>query len=137
MASAETSPAPSSANGVLITLRVFALITAIASIVQAVLGLYLRTAPSFHWHSIVAMIALVTSVVAAVAAFLWSRRSGNKGLFMHAVSVPVIGLIQFALGEMSVTMVHILLGFVFLLDAVALVTLAFRKPGVSRPSATV
>lgn len=129
MASSNTSPKTSATPRALTPLRAMAVITAVAAAIQAILGLYLRTSPAFHAHTAVAGIALVASVVAAVAAGRWARASGNRGLAGHAVSLPLLAVAQWALGELGVTMIHIVVGLLFLLDAVALVTLVYRKPG--------
>lgn len=69
------------------------------------------------------------AAIAAIGAFVWSRRSGDKGLFWHALGMTVLGLAQIAIGHMHLTLVHQILGVVYLLGLVALVTLSIRKPG--------
>ena len=113
----------------LTVLRVSAALTALLAVWQTVVG--------FGWvdgggqHGNVGNATLVVALVAAVAAFLWSRASGNKGLFMHAAGMAVLALVQIALGEMSLAGVHMAVGVLFLVGAVALATLSFRKPGTS------
>ena len=136
MATSNASPssAPARSATPLTLLRVFALVTAVGSVVQAALGLYLRTADAFAWHATIGAVTLASSVVAAVGAYLWSKRSGNKGILMHAAGVAVLALLQYALGELGWELAHTVLGLAFLIAAVALVTLAFRKPGIARAS---
>ena len=117
----------------LTTLQISAGVAALAAVAQTLLG-FLIALGNFSLlgvHSTMAMIALLASVVAAVASVLWLRSSGNRGLMMHAVGMGVVALVQFGLGEMGggLATVHIILGVVFLVGAVGLATLAVRKPG--------
>ncbi|SOC51579.1 hypothetical protein [Ornithinimicrobium cerasi] len=113
----------------LTVLRLFAVLTALLAIWQTVVG--------FGWvdgggqHGTIGNVTFVVALVAAVAAFLWSRASGNKGLLMHAAGMAVLALVQIGLGEMSLAGVHMAVGVLFLVGAVALATLAIRKPGVA------
>ena len=127
-----TTSAPTS-TGSLTFLRVAALLAALGSIVSPLLALGPLTGsgPLNALHGMVGNTNLLLAILAGVAGVLWGRASGNKGLMMHALSLPVLALIQILLGELHVTMVHIVLGFAYLLAAVALVTLALRKPGRS------
>ena len=115
---------------VLTVLRVFALLTALLSIVQALRG-FGWIPLEWAWHGHLGNATFVTALVAAVFAFLWSRRSGNKGIFMHAASMAVLALVQVGLGEMGLRSVHMAVGVLFLVGAVALATLSYRKPGTA------
>lgn len=121
------------ANGKLTFLRVAALLAAIGSILSPLLatGPLSGTGPLNALHGTVGNLNFVLALAAGVAGVLWGRASGNKGLMMHALSLPVLAIIQIALGEMHLTMLHIVLGFAYLLAAVALVTMAVRKPGAT------
>ena len=116
-------------NPVLLTLQITAALAALLSVVQAVLGFRMASGTFVSSHGTIGNVTFVVALVAAVAAFLWMRRSGNKGLFMHAAGMAVIALVQVALGEMGLRAAHIAIGVLFLVGAVALATLAFRKPG--------
>ena len=120
-------------NGKLTFLRVAALLAAIGSIISPLLatGPLSGTGPLNAMHGMVGNLNFVLALVAGIAGILWGRASGNKGLMYHALSLPVLAVIQIALGEMHLTMVHIVLGFADLLAAVALFTLALRKPGAA------
>lgn len=122
--------ASSASDSTLTTLRIAAVLTAVLSIVQPLLavGPLTNSGALNPLHSTVAYLATLASVIAAVAAWLWGKRSGNKGLVGHAISVPVLAIVQIGLGEMHLDVVHMALGFAFLLAAVSLATLAFRKP---------
>ncbi|WP_131104254.1 hypothetical protein [Ornithinimicrobium sufpigmenti] len=111
----------------LIVLRVAAVLASLLAIFQMFSGF--GWAGPWAWHGRSGELGFVLALVAAVGAFVWSRRSGNKGLFMHAAGMAVIGLVQMALGYMSVTLVHQSIGVFYLLGIVALATLSFRKPG--------
>lgn len=120
-------------NGKLTFLRVAALLAEIGSIISPLLatGPLSGTGPLNAMHGMVGNLNFVLALVAGIAGILWGRASGNKGLMYHALSLPVLAVIQIALGEMHLTMVHIVLGFAYLLAAVALFTLALRKPGAA------
>jgi hypothetical protein len=112
-------------------LRITTAVTAVLSIVQLLLGVGLLGSLSgvFPVHRTLGYIAFLAAVAAAVFAVLWSRRSGNKGLMFHTISVAVLGLIQVGIGEMGVVWLHVVVGLLFLVDAVAASPLSFRKPG--------
>lgn len=84
-----------------------------------------------HIHAGVAMLFVLTSVLAAVFAVLYALRSGQRGLIGHSVGLVVLALIQFGLGEMGgFTIVHIILGLLIVPGAVMLYFMA-RKPEVT------
>lgn len=91
-----------------------------------------------HAHSGMAMLFILTSVVAAVFAVLWAVRSGQRGLIGHGVGLAVLALVQFGLGEMgTLTVVHIILGLLIVAGVVALYVLANRKqPTVQSPQSS-
>lgn len=117
-------------NGKLNFLRVAALLAAIGSLISPLLatGPLSGSGPLHAMHGMVGNLNFVLALVASIAGILWGRASGNKGLMFHALSLPLLAVIQIALGQMHLTMVHIVLGFAYLLAAVALFTLALRKP---------
>lgn len=85
-----------------------------------------------HAHAGIAMLFVLTSIVSAVFAVLWALRSGQRGLIGHGVGLAVLALVQFGLGEMStLVMVHIILGLLIVVGAVALYFMANRKPAQS------
>ena len=117
-------------NGKLTFLRVAALLAAIGSLISPLLatGPLSGSGPLHAMHGMVGNLNFVLALVASIAGIVWGRASGNKGLMFHALSLPLLAVIQIALGQMHLTMVHIVLGFAYLLAAVALFTLALRKP---------
>ncbi|GAB3622472.1 hypothetical protein GCM10027418_05540 [Mariniluteicoccus endophyticus] len=138
-----TDTTPRSNPMPLTLLRIFAVLTAIGTLVQAALGGHLLMADGgqVDLHAVFAMITLVCSIVAATAAGLWAKRGGNTGMMWHALSVAVLALLQYGLGEMLgessvMPWIHAAIGVVLLLAAAGLATLAFRKPyaaGVHNP----
>lgn len=134
MPASSVRPAP---DPVLGWLRITAALAALLSVVQLLLGIGLLgdLTGVFPIHRTLGYITFLAAVAAAVCAVLWSRRSGNKGLMFHTISVAVLGLIQIGVAEMGVTWLHVVVGVLFLLDAVAATTLSFRKPGTVREAA--
>lgn len=120
----------STSSGKLTFLRAAAGAAALGSIVSPLLALGPLTAsgPLHGMHGMVGNINALLALLAAVAGFLWFKASGNKGLMYHGISLPVLAVIQIALGEMHIELLHIILGFAYLLSAVALFTLSLRRP---------
>ncbi|MFC0359819.1 hypothetical protein ACFFHC_08460, partial [Kytococcus schroeteri] len=110
-------------------LRTFALATALLTVGQAVLGLLLlfTDIDLYDVHGWIGYAAFVTAVAAAIGAFLWKKVSGNTGLFMHALGLAVLALLQIGLAEMGLKWVHVVLGVLILGAALALASLAQRK----------
>jgi hypothetical protein len=113
-------------------LRVFAVLTAVGALLQALLGGYQYTALSpgiVQAHVVIGLTTIVVAVIATIAAAFNSRSGGNRGLMFHALGTAVLLLVQYALGEMGINIiVHMVIGVVILISAIALATLAIRKP---------
>lgn len=112
-------------------LRTAAILAALASVLQPLLAIGPLTAsgPLNALHGPLGNTSFVLALAAAFMAFRWARQSGNKGLLYHGLSLPVLAVIQIAIAEMHLsTMLHIVLGFAYLLAAVSLATLTLRKP---------
>lgn len=109
----------------------FSAVTAAAtSVLQAVLGFTQWFAPNttvLSIHAILAQVAWVVSLVAAVAAFFWSKGRESKGILWHALSVFVLAVLQYFLGESRILAFHIVVGILFLIAAVGLATLARKR----------
>ena len=120
---------PSQATSSSQFLRISAVLVAAGTITQAVLGLITAFGNTsvLGFHSIVAYATTVFAVLAAVAGFLWWRKSRNSGVLGHTLSLPVLALAQIALGEMGLEGIHIGVGFLFLVAAVSLVPIAFKR----------
>lgn len=61
-------------------------------------------------HGIVGYVLTLVAVVAAVCAWLVARPARKMGIFFHAVSIPVLMVIQIGLAEMDLKWVHVVLG---------------------------
>ncbi|PWH05089.1 hypothetical protein DEO23_14940 [Brachybacterium endophyticum] len=104
-------------------------------VVQALLGFGLlgNLGALFPVHQGIGYLILLATVVAAVFAVLWSRAGGNTGMMMHAIAVAVLALIQIGIAETGVIWLHVVVGLLILVAAVALATLSLRSGGSSRP----
>lgn len=134
-ASSPSAPAPSApADPVLNALRLTAGSSALIAIAQTLLGLGILGSLGgvFPLHQTLGYVLFLDTLAAAVSAVLWSRRSGNKGLMMHAISVAVLALIQIGIAEMGVVWLHVVVGLLILVAVIALFTLSMRKSGASR-----
>ena len=119
----------------LTVLQISAVVASLLAIMQALLGFGVVQVRGLH--GTLGNALFVVMLVAAVAAFLWSRTSHNKGLLMHAAGMAVLAIVQIGLGEMGQRSLHIAVGMLFLLGALALATLSFRKPGTGLDRASV
>lgn len=121
------------------TLRAAAVITTIGALAQAALGGHLASAADagglFHVHGLLGLITMVGAVVAAVAAGMSAKNGGNRGLMWHGLTVAIMAVAQYGLGEAHQKLIHIILGVLFLIAAAGLATLAFRKPFATSPQA--
>lgn len=121
---AETSTIPPSVK----RLSLIANIAALVMLLQLVLGVMIAfgTGGSFirEAHAGVAYLTILAGIVAAVLAWPASKVAGSKGIFFHALSLPILAIIQMGLGEMHVTVVHIILGVLTVVAYVGLVPMA-------------
>ena len=115
----------------LIVLRLSSALSALFTVIQAIL-IIIRVATGatlIGVHGMVGYLSLLSMITATIAAYVWFRKGGSKGLVMHAGGVAVLMLVQIGLGQAKVAPVHVALGIVIVLGAIALATLAYRKPG--------
>ena len=115
----------------LIVLRLSSALSALFTVIQAIL-IIIRMATGatlIEVHGMVGYLSLLSMITATIAAYVWFRKGGSKGLVMHAGGVAVLMLVQIGLGEAKVAPVHVALGILIVLGAIALATLAYRKPG--------
>jgi hypothetical protein len=80
-------------------------------------------------HGILGYTNVLVMIVAAVAAYLWYRKGGSRGLFMHAAGMVVVFLVQVGLGQGKVLWVHVVVGVIAVIGSIALAVLAYRKSG--------
>lgn len=85
-------------------------------------------------HGWLGYAAFLTGIVATVFAWQASKVTGSKGTFFHALSLPILMILQIGLGEMAVTVVHIILGLALLVGSFALFAIAGKG---NRPAETV
>ncbi len=72
-------------------------------------------------------LALVVAVVTAVFTFLWTRRVGHQGLFWHAVSLPVLAVVQIGLANTGLVAWHIVIGIFYVVAVIALFMLVRKR----------
>ena len=108
--------------------RTVALILSLMALVQAALGGTVLSGGEGikRVHGYVGYATVVVAVIAAVIAWRAARQTGNRGTFMHALSLPILALIQVALGEMELKWVHVGVGLLFLVAAFGLFAMADR-----------
>ena len=120
-------------------LRTTANVAAVLILVHLVLGIMIALGNGGSFirsaHAGVAYLALLAGVVAAVFAWSASKSAGSKGVFFHALSLPILALVQIGLGEMNLALVHIILGVLTVVAYVGLVPMS-NKLG-SRTTTTV
>lgn len=119
-------------------MQMSALVVGALGFLQLMLGGFLISSPGGmnSVHNFMGLLTIGATAFAAVAAYNWRKEGGNPGLFPHAAGMLVVAIIQFAIGEALVRTVHIILGFVFVAGALALTSLAMRKPfakGTAKP----
>lgn len=125
------SPMELTSSRSLIVLRLSSALAALLTLIQAVLVILTaaKVAKLIGAHGGVGYLSLLATITATIAAYVWFRKGGSKGLMMHAGGIAVLMIVQIALGELKVVWVHVGLGIIIVLGAVALATLAYRKPG--------
>lgn len=121
---AESSVVPPSVS----RLRATAAVAAVLLLIQLALGIMITvgTGGSFirEAHAGVGYLTVIAGIVAAVFAWAAAKHAGSKGIFFHAVSLPVLALIQIALAEADLRIVHIILGILTVVAFLGLVPMA-------------
>ncbi|WP_203567612.1 hypothetical protein [Aestuariimicrobium ganziense] len=123
----QTTP-PAATTSSLRTLRGMTLAMSVLAVLQAVLGFMLAAGVDgirdVHGWSGYAL--FIVSIVAAVFAWKYSRENAHKGVFYHATSIPVMGLLQIGLAEMGAETIHIVLGVAIAVAVIGLWTMLRR-----------
>lgn len=119
---------PSAHPGLLVFFRFASGVSAAVALALGVLGSFMDGEGVRGIHATLALVFLALSLVVAVIAFLYGARVGRTGIGMHGVGVFVLAVVQYGLGEMHLTIVHIVLGLAVVLGAGALFSLAIRRP---------
>lgn len=91
--------------------------------VQLVLGLFMLfgSAPLGLIHEWLGFAATASAVIAGISAIVWKTRGGRTGIMAHAVSMPVLMIVELVLGLLSVNAwVHAVLGLLILIGLIGL-----------------
>lgn len=125
------SPESARRGPVLTFLTIAAVLLGVLCAAQLVLGmLTLGDEGAYKGvHGLSGNLTALVAVIAAVAAVLWKRQSGNTGLMAHALATAVLAVVQIGLGEMELRTLHITVGLLVVVAGIALATLTLRKPG--------
>ena len=120
-------------------LRTTANVAAVLILIQLALGAMIALGNGGSMirpaHAGVAYLTVLAGIVAAVFAWSASKSASSKGVFFHALSLPILGLVQISLAEMNLALVHIILGVLTVVAYVGLVPMS-NKLG-SRTTTTV
>lgn len=121
-------------------LRTSALVVLACVLIQAALGIASLT--GYHQvneiHGWIGYLGFLAGIAAAFFGFQASKADANlKGLFFHALSLPVLAIIQIGIIEASqgagpMKWVHVVLGFAYLVAAAALYTLSAKRGSARR-----
>lgn len=125
---------PSSAR----RLQGMAMVTTVLVVIQLVLGLLIATGIAGQLRDVHAGIGYLTTLAAAIAAvFAWQVGSlvGSKGVFFHALSLPILMIVQIGLAEAHLEIVHIILGLAIVVGVVGLVPMAAKQAAKLRSHA--
>lgn len=126
---AESSVVPPSVS----RLRVTATVAAVLVLIQLALGVMITVGTGGlsirDVHAVVGYLTVIAGVVAAVFAWSAAKLAGSKGIFFHALSLPVLALIQIALAEADLRLVHIILGILTVVAFLGLVPMANKLAG--------
>lgn len=125
------TPQSAAAGPVLTFLKIAAGLLGVLCAAQLVLGMLTLGDEGAYkgLHGMSGNVTALVAVIAAVAAVLWRRQSGNTGLMAHALATAVLAIVQIGLGEAELRTLHITLGLLVVVAGIALATLTFRKPG--------
>lgn len=78
-------------------------------------------------HATIGYFAVLLGIAATVAAWRFAKVTHRKGVFFHALSLPILMVVQIGLGEMAQTHIHMGLGIALLVAVIGLVMMT-RKP---------
>ena len=88
----------------LIVLRLSSALAALFTLIQARVLVILtatKVVKLIGVHGMVGYLSLLAMITATIAAFIWFRKGGSKGLVMHAGGVAVLMLVQIMLRELG------------------------------------
>ncbi len=106
-------------------------VNALVVLALGVLGTMMSGNPDLRAvHATLAIVFLGTSLVSALSGMRYGKQSNTKGLTLLGFAVFGLGVVQYGLGEMSVTWPHMILGFALVLGAGALFVRSLSQPVV-------
>lgn len=89
-------------------------------------------------HGGIGYLMFLCSLVAVFFAFKYSREDASaKGMFGHAISIPLLAVVQIGLAEMAgkggegLKWAHVVVGVLLLVDAMGLFAMARKRSGKS------
>lgn len=65
-------------------------------------------------HGWFGYLATVVAILVAVIAWRYAQHTGRKGTFYHALSLPILCIIQIGLAQSGAKWIHMILGIVYL-----------------------
>ena len=115
-------------------LRSIAMVLALLALVQAALGGTVLSGGGGirNVHGYVGYATAIVSLIAVFFAWKSSQQTGNKGILFHAISLPVLAVLQIGLAEMDLKWVHVVVGVLFLVAAFGLYAMADRPAPADR-----
>lgn len=118
--------APATHNG----LRISAALVAVLTVIQAAMGSLLLSGMDGirTVHGYIGYATLAAAILAAVMGAMAVKTTGSKGTMWHAISLPILAVIQIGLAEMDQPVLHAMIGFATLIAAIALWAMAGPKP---------
>ena len=106
-------------------------VNALVALALGVLGTMMSGNPDLRSvHAVLATIFLGTSLVSALSGMRYGKQSNTKGLVLLGFVLFSVGVVQYGLGEMSLTWAHMLLGFAIVLGAGMLFVRSLSQPVV-------
>lgn len=106
-------------------------VNALLALALGVIGTLMSGNPDLRGvHSVLAIIFLGTSLVAALTGMRYGMQSNTRGLALLGFVLFGLGVVQYGLGEMSRTWPHMILGFAIVLGAGMLFIRARSQPVV-------
>lgn len=106
-------------------------VNAVIALALGVLGTLMSGNPDLRAvHAVLAIIFLGTSLMAALSGMRYAKQSNTKGIIPLGFAVFGLGVVQYGIGEMSLTWPHMLLGFVIVLGAGMLFIRSLAQPVV-------
>lgn len=122
-------------------LKVFAAIAAAISVLQLIVAVLMLTTHNktlVYAHEGLGYLYAAAAVVTVFPAMVWGRLSHKPGLIGHAAGLAVAGVVQLLLGLFfapadgaplgAVMYVHMVLGVLIMLGAIALFLIARKRP---------